>query len=236
MRFALPAKVAAARRNTADCVEGMARSPGMARLAWLGNNLHMLNPVLYVYTKAMPLLITPLYNAFGVPGLVALPWVMLSLEKVAYDTFTASRGHDMYTEAQMTGQNPHGEFPSGGARSWFERAPWPSVATAPPQSPTRLPRGRWACLTHPGAQPGPPRSLLPRHTARLRAHPSIGTPHLASNRRQAAVLCADRGARRGGAANYHDARRRAEEAELAAGRRRDRASDKLVSRSLLVCV
>ena len=93
----------------------MARSPGMARLAWLGNNMHMLNPVLYLYTKAMPLLITPLYNAFGVPGLVALPWVMLSLEKVAYDTFTASRGHDMYTEAQETGQNPHGEFPSGGS-------------------------------------------------------------------------------------------------------------------------
>ena len=103
----------------------MARSPGMARLAWLGNNLHMLNPVLYIYTKAMPLLITPLYNAFGVPGLVALPWVMLSLEKVAYDTFTASRGHDMYTEAQETGQNPHGEFPSGGGRGWFEMAPWP---------------------------------------------------------------------------------------------------------------
>ncbi len=90
----------------------MARS---ARLAWLGENLHVLNPMLYLYTKAMPLLITPLYNAFGVPGLVALPWVMLSLEKVAYDTFTASRGHDMYTEAQETGQNPHGEFPSGGA-------------------------------------------------------------------------------------------------------------------------
>ena len=76
----------------------MARS---ARLgAWLGENLHVLNPVLYLYTKAMPKLITPLYNAFGVPGLVALPWVMLSLEKVAYDTFTAARGHDMYTEAQ----------------------------------------------------------------------------------------------------------------------------------------
>lgn len=120
----------------------MARS---ARLAWLGENLHMLNPVLYLYTKAMPLLITPLYNVAGVPGLIALPWVMLSLEKVAYDTFTASRGHDMYTEAQETGQNPHGEFPSGGGRSWFEMAPLPS---APPQSPTsRLPRGRRVCLT-----------------------------------------------------------------------------------------
>ena len=120
----------------------MARS---ARLAWLGENLHMLNPVLYLYTKAMPLLITPLYNVAGVPGLIAMPWVMLSLEKVAYDTFTASRGHDMYTEAQETGQNPHGEFPSGGGRSWFEMAPLPS---APPQSPTsRLPRGRRVCLT-----------------------------------------------------------------------------------------
>lgn len=109
----------------------MARS---ARLgAWLGENLHVLNPVLYLYTKAMPKLITPLYNAFGVPGLVALPWVMLSLEKVAYDTFTAARGHDMYTEAQETGQNPHGEFPSGGDRSWFEMAHlWPWWRQRPP--------------------------------------------------------------------------------------------------------
>ena len=86
-----------------------------ARLNWLADQGHILNPALYLYTKAMPLLITPLYRAFGVPGLVALPWVMLSLEKVAYDTFTAARGHDMYTEAQETGLNPHGEFPSGGA-------------------------------------------------------------------------------------------------------------------------
>ena len=150
----------------------MARS---ARLgAWLGENLHVLNPVLFLYTKAMPKLITPLYNAFGVPGLVALPWVMLSLEKVAYDTFTAARGHDMYTEAQETGQNPHGEFPSGGGRSWFEMAHlWPRWRQRRPQSPTsRLPRGRRACLAYRGALLGSPSSLEWRRTVRLRAHPA----------------------------------------------------------------
>jgi len=91
--------------------------PRAARTAnWVADQLHVFNPVLYLYTKLMPLLITPLYNAFGVPGLVALPWVTLSLEKVAYDTFTAARGHDMYTAAQESGENPHGEFPSGGAK------------------------------------------------------------------------------------------------------------------------
>lgn len=69
-----------------------ARIRVMSRIGWLSEQVHVFNPVLYMYTKAMPLLITPLYNCFGVPGLVALPWVMLSLEKVAYDTFTAARG------------------------------------------------------------------------------------------------------------------------------------------------
>ena len=144
--------------------EGMARS---ARLgAWLGENLHVLNPVLFLYTKAMPKLITPLYNAFGVPGLVALPWVMLSLEKVAYDTFTAARGHDMYTEAQETGQNPHGEFPSGGGRSWFEMAHlWPRWRQRRPQSPT---------------SPASPRAQgvpgLPRSAARVAQQPRVA-PH-----------------------------------------------------------
>ena len=187
--------------------EGMARS---ARLcAWLGENLHVLNPVLFLYTKAMPKLITPLYNAFGVPGLVALPWVMLSLEKVAYDTFTAARGHDMYTEAQETGQNPHGEFPSGGGRSWFEMAHlWPRWRQRRPQSPTsRLPRGRRACLAYRGALLGPPSSLEWRRTVRLRAHSCRDSPRLPSNRRQTAVLFVDRGARRGGPADHLDARR-----------------------------
>ena len=152
----------------------MARS---ARLgAWLGENLHVLNPVLYLYTKAMPKLITPLYNAFGVPGLVALPWVMLSLEKVAYDTFTAARGHDMYTEAQETGQNPHGEFPSGGGRSWFEVAHlWPRCP--PPGFPGGAGRA-WPtaerCSGRPAAWSGAAQSAC-EHTpaeTRLAFHPT----------------------------------------------------------------
>ena len=83
---------------------------------WIINQLHVLNPLLYLYTKAMPLLIEPLYKRFGVGGIVALPWVTLTVEKSMYDTFLAARGHDMYTEARETGENPHGEFPSGGAK------------------------------------------------------------------------------------------------------------------------
>ena len=198
-----PSDAKKAKPTAKDEGEGMARS---ARLgAWLGENLHVLNPVLYLYTKAMPKLITPLYNAFGVPGLVALPWVMLSLEKVAYDTFTAARGHDMYTEAQETGQNPHGEFPSGGGRSWFEMAHlWPRWRQ---RRPSRLPRGRRACLAYRGALLGSPSSLEWRRTVRLRAHSCRDSPRLPSNRRQTAVLFVDRGARRGGPAYHLDARR-----------------------------
>ena len=76
---------------------------------------HIFNPLLFIYTHVAPKIITPLYNTLGIPGLLALPWAMLSGEKMCYDTFLAARGHDMYAERKRTGVNPHGEFPSGGA-------------------------------------------------------------------------------------------------------------------------
>jgi hypothetical protein len=76
---------------------------------------HVLNPVLYVFTKVAHRIIGPLYNRFGVPGILALPWGMLTIEKCAYDTFLAARGQDLNAEKKRTGVNPHGEFPSGGA-------------------------------------------------------------------------------------------------------------------------
>ena len=80
---------------------------------------HVFNPLLWVFTKVMPKLIGPLYRTFGVPGLVALPWVTLTVEKVAYDTLAAARGYDMQAEhakkQQEQGENMHGGFPSGGA-------------------------------------------------------------------------------------------------------------------------
>lgn len=76
---------------------------------------HIFNPLLFLYTHVAPKIITPLYNRFGIPGLLGLPWIMLGGEKACYDTFCAARGHDMYAERKRTGVNPHGEFPSGGA-------------------------------------------------------------------------------------------------------------------------
>ena len=80
---------------------------------------HALNPLLFVYTHVMPKFIGPLYRTFGIPGILALPWITLALEKASYDTLAAARGHDMQAEHAKNG-NPHGEFPSGGAAlpSW----------------------------------------------------------------------------------------------------------------------
>jgi hypothetical protein len=77
---------------------------------------HLFNPLLFVFTKVAHHIIGPLYNRFGVPGVLALPWITLASEKVAYDTFLAARGYDLQEERRKKGgQNPHGEFPSGGA-------------------------------------------------------------------------------------------------------------------------
>ena len=46
--------------------------------------IHILNPFLFVFTKVMPRIIGPYYRAFGVPGVLALPFITLTLEKVGY--------------------------------------------------------------------------------------------------------------------------------------------------------
>ena len=56
--------------------------------------IHVLNPFLFVFTKVMPRIIGPYYRAFGVTGVLALPFITLTLEKVGYDTFLAARGRD----------------------------------------------------------------------------------------------------------------------------------------------
>ena len=57
--------------------------------------IHVLNPFLFVFTKVMPRIIGPYYRAFGVTGVLALPFITLTLEKVGYDTFLAARGRDL---------------------------------------------------------------------------------------------------------------------------------------------
>ena len=81
---------------------------------------HIFNPLLYIYTKVAPQMLSFLYRKLGVPGILAMPWITLAVEKVTYDTFLAARGHDMKAEAARTGEAPHGGFPSGGASlpSW----------------------------------------------------------------------------------------------------------------------
>ena len=76
---------------------------------------HVFNPLLYAFTHIMPKLIGPLYRTFGIPGILALPWITLATERVAYDTFAAARGYDLKKEQDERGGNAHGEFPSGGA-------------------------------------------------------------------------------------------------------------------------
>lgn len=41
-----------------------------------------------------------------------VPFVSMSMEKIAYDTFQAFRGHDIYTKGPKEGAR--GGFPSGG--------------------------------------------------------------------------------------------------------------------------
>jgi hypothetical protein len=52
------------------------------------------------------------YERFGAPGLLLVPFVSLTMEKTAYDTFQAFRGHDIYTRGVAEGAR--GGFPSGG--------------------------------------------------------------------------------------------------------------------------
>ena len=58
----------------------------------------------------------------GVTGVLALPFITLTLEKVGYDTFLAARGRDLDAEREAAAEasgskkiGAHGEFPSGGA-------------------------------------------------------------------------------------------------------------------------
>ena len=53
------------------------------------------------------------YQKFGPFGLLALPFVSLTSEKICYDTFQAFRGHDIYTTGPKDGAG--GGFPSGGS-------------------------------------------------------------------------------------------------------------------------
>ena len=63
--------------------------------------IHILNPFLFVFTKVMPRIIGPYYRAFGVTGVLALPFITLTLEKVGYDTFLAARGRDLDAEPDV---------------------------------------------------------------------------------------------------------------------------------------
>lgn len=55
---------------------------------------------------------TYVYDQFGGMGLLMVPFISMSMEKSAYDTFQAFRGHDIYTNGPKEGAR--GGFPSGG--------------------------------------------------------------------------------------------------------------------------
>ena len=54
-----------------------------------------------------------IYQRFGAKGLLALPFISLTSEKICYDTFQAFRGHDIYSNGPKEGAG--GGFPSGGS-------------------------------------------------------------------------------------------------------------------------
>jgi len=56
---------------------------------------------------------TFIYERFGPAGLLLVPFITMSMEKVCYDTFQAYRGHDIYTTGPTEGAK--GGFPSGGS-------------------------------------------------------------------------------------------------------------------------
>jgi len=56
---------------------------------------------------------TFIYERFGAAGLLFVPFITMSMEKVCYDTFQAYRGHDIYTTGPTEGAK--GGFPSGGS-------------------------------------------------------------------------------------------------------------------------
>ena len=63
-----------------------------------------------------------LHSRIGIGGILALPVMSLTMEKVGYDTFNAYHGRDLQEERRRTGENPYGGFPSGGSalpsRQW----------------------------------------------------------------------------------------------------------------------
>lgn len=61
-------------------------------------------------------LIEIIYRRIGPAGLIGLPAVTLTLEKSAYDSYTAYYGQSIYEAAKADGTPKHGGFPSGGAQ------------------------------------------------------------------------------------------------------------------------
>ncbi|KAL1500411.1 hypothetical protein AB1Y20_013068 [Prymnesium parvum] len=86
----------------------------MGWLRWMPQP-HVLNPLLYLYTKVAPHMLSFLYRKVGISGILMMPWLTLAFEKTTYDTFCAARGYDMYAESDVN-PTPHGGFPSGGAQ------------------------------------------------------------------------------------------------------------------------
>ena len=52
--------------------------------------IHIFNPLLFAFSHIMPKLITPFYNTFGIPGLLALPWVRLRCDWTPGESETQS--------------------------------------------------------------------------------------------------------------------------------------------------
>ena len=68
------------------------------------------------YNKDLVWLVSTIYKRVGPGGLLAIPFCTLTMEKVAYDTYTAYWGKSIYEDAAAAAKKPVPQFPSGGSQ------------------------------------------------------------------------------------------------------------------------
>ena len=66
--------------------------------------------------KELAWLVSTIYRRVGAGGLLAIPFCTLTMEKVAYDTYTAYWGKSIYEDTAGLEKKPVPQFPSGGSQ------------------------------------------------------------------------------------------------------------------------
>ena len=67
------------------------------------------------YNRDLVYLVSTIYKRVGPLGLLGIPFCTISMEKCAYDTYTAYHGRSIYADAAKRNEPPP-QFPSGGAQ------------------------------------------------------------------------------------------------------------------------